>query len=159
MMRLLALSDSHGNAQALRALAPFIEALRPDHIAHLGDYASDGQLLAACAGREVIQVRGNGDFAFGELPAELVLELGAAKILLTHGHQHAVKSGLSRLCERAGQLGCAAALFGHTHLPHCEKTDGIWLVNPGALADPADPRRKGLAVLEAEGDALRAALL
>jgi hypothetical protein len=30
--------------------------------------------------------------------------------------------------------------------------------NPGALADPTDPRRKGLAVLEAEGDALQAAL-
>jgi putative phosphoesterase len=159
MTRLAALSDSHGDAESLRALAPFLEAMRPDHIAHLGDYASDGQLLSALLGREIAQLRGNGDFAFRGLPAELLLELDGAKILLTHGHHYSVKSGLSRLCERAAELGCAAALFGHTHIPYCEKTGGLWLVNPGVLADPADPRRRGLAVLEIENGEVRAALL
>lgn len=72
---------------------------------------------------------------FADAPAERVEEIAGVKFLLVHGDRYGVKSSLTRLCYRAEELGCQAALFGHTHSAFCGYAGAALLVNPGALRD------------------------
>ena len=47
--------------------------------------------------------------------------------------------------------GAQALLYGHTHIPHIDYHDGLWLVNPGSIGDH---RRPSYGVLTVEGDKL-----
>lgn len=110
-----------------------VEQEKPDAVIHLGDHASDAEILL----REypylpVCRVRGNCDRYEYDVQDEAVIEWEGVKILVTHGHRYHVKSGLLTLCYAAIQSGAQVALFGHTHIPYCEESDGLWLLNPGA---------------------------
>lgn len=131
-MIILVVSDSHGQMSGLRALAGD-DALRPDHIFHLGDHARDALVLRAAA--PVAAVRGNCD-PYGDAPQELLLEFEGVRILLTHGHTQRVKMSLLNLRLRAQEAGASVALFGHTHTPHLSETNGITLFNPGSISEP-----------------------
>lgn len=131
-MRVLVISDSHGNyAHAFKAhhLAGPV-----DHVVHLGDGAEDARLMEEVLGVPVHRVAGNCDLD-PELPAELTLELGGCRILITHGNRQRVKSGLRQLVGKGIEVGAAVILYGHTHLPAVELANGILLVNPGALKE------------------------
>lgn len=129
-MKILVLSDSH------REEAMLLSAVRrekPDAVIHLGDHASDALILE----REfpclpVCRVRGNCDRYETDVEEEVLLEWEGVKIFATHGHRYRVKSDLLTLCYAAIQKGAQVALFGHTHVPYCEESDGLWLLNPGA---------------------------
>ena len=132
-MKILVLSDSHS---ALSFMRLCIDRVKPDTVIHLGDHYDDGETMA----REYPHVRfylvpGNCDRyrASSILPETLVESVGGAKLYMTHGHLHRVKSGMDGLITAARQRGAAAALFGHTHSPLCEQLDdGLWLLNPGS---------------------------
>lgn len=141
-MRILVISDTHGNLRPLRALAdggPY------DYLLHAGDYLAD---LAPCADLAGVPpercrgVAGNCDYPV-EQPAEAVLELGGARILLAHGHQYGVKRDVQRIYYRAAELGCQAAVFGHSHVPLCAREGGILLFNPGSPGRPRLPGAPG----------------
>ncbi len=129
-MKILVLSDSHREeANLLRAA----ELEKPDAVIHLGDHASDAEVLLRAYPRlPVCRVRGNCDRFETDVQDEAVIEWEGVKILVTHGHRYHVKSGLLTLCYAAIQAGAQIALFGHTHMPYCEESDGLWLLNPGA---------------------------
>ncbi|QWV98541.1 metallophosphoesterase [Geomonas nitrogeniifigens] len=131
-MRVLVISDSHGNyAHAFRAH----ELAGPvDHIVHLGDGCEDARMMEEVLEVPVHRVAGNCDLD-RHVPAELTLELGACRFLLTHGYRQHVKSGLSLLINRGMQLGASVVLYGHTHCAAVHSTDGMLLVNPGALKE------------------------
>ncbi len=130
-MRVLGLSDSHGDLAFMRRA---VELIRPHGIIHLGDHYEDGERL----GREfphlpLWQVAGNCDRAglFGH-PEQLCPEIFGARVYLTHGHREGVKLGLGGLLRRAREQGVQAALFGHTHQALCQREeDGLWVLNPG----------------------------
>jgi putative phosphoesterase len=65
------------------------------------------------------------------LPEELVVDLGGVEV----GMRHIAVSEES-LLERFP--GCAAIVFGHSHLPVVERRGAIWLLNPGS---PTERRR------------------
>lgn len=138
-MRILVMSDTHGDLRPLRDLAaggPY------DHLIHAGDYLADLAPCAQLAGvpaERCHAVVGNCDFPL-EQPAELVLELGGARILVTHGHLHGAKRDYSRIYYRAAELQCQAAVFGHSHVPVAHHERGILLFNPGS---PGRPRLSG----------------
>jgi len=131
-MRLLVISDSHGNyAHAFRAH----ELAGPvDHIVHLGDGSDDARLMEEVLEVPVHRVAGNCDLD-ALLPTELTLELGACRILLTHGNRHRVKSGLQQLIGKGIEVGAKVVLYGHTHLPAVQSAGGMLLVNPGSLSE------------------------
>jgi putative phosphoesterase len=109
-----------------------------DLILHAGDLSSVAFLDELRAlGPPVQAVRGNVDEpALGELlPAELVVEVGGARIGMVHVPGPAPGRG-ERLVRRFP--GCGAVLFGHTHLPLLERHGGVWLLNPGS---PTERRR------------------
>lgn len=131
-MRVLVISDSHGNyAHAFRAhqLAGPV-----DHIVHLGDGCEDARLMEEVLEVPVHRVAGNCDLD-RHVPAELTLEFGECRILLTHGYRQQVKSGLTQLIHRGMQTGASVVLYGHTHRAAVESADGMLLVNPGALKE------------------------
>ena len=77
-------------------------------------------------------VRGNCDIcAAGN--DELLLPLEGVTILMAHGHEYGVKTGLAAFAGRARQLGAALALFGHTHRAVIRESHGLCLMNPGQM--------------------------
>lgn len=110
-----------------------VELEQPDYVIHLGDGQRDVDVLRReCPQLPVAQVCGNCDFAWDQLPEQLVNEYGGVRMLLCHGHRYRVKYDLLSLRYAACECGAKIALFGHTHQPLLEESDGIWLMNPGS---------------------------
>ena len=129
-MRLLVLSDSHGDCASLREA---VEAEQPDRIVHLGDHIADAQALRLIyPGIPLYCVCGNTDDPFLGKVEELV-QVGGFRLLLTHGHRYHVKSGLAFLTAHARELQADAVLFGHTHRAFLA-FDGVQLCNPGSAS-------------------------
>lgn len=129
-MKLLVISDSHGNyPQALRA---HTLAGPVDYIIHLGDGSEDARLMEELLELPVLRVAGNCD-CDTRVPRELVLDFGECRILLAHGNQYFVKSGLRQLIDKGIAVGARVVLYGHTHQPAIKTAAGMLLVNPGAL--------------------------
>ena len=130
MKRLIAVSDSHGNAKAIEKLFPLIA--ENHYFIHLGDGISDlGKALSEFP-KKVEFCQGNCDFYAG-VADEGILEVENIKIFYCHGHRYGVKGGLSALAIRAKSLGCQLALYGHTHRPLITQEEGVTLINPGSL--------------------------
>lgn len=131
-MTILVLSDSHS---ALSFMRSCIETVVPDAVVHLGDHYDDATAVAEeFPGLRFYQVPGNCDRyrnIFGA-PETLVEKVCGVRLFMTHGHLHRVKSGLYALLADARTTGVQAVLFGHTHTPHCELVDGLWVLNPGS---------------------------
>ena len=135
-MRIAVFSDSHGNEDNMvRA----VERERPstlDAIVHLGDGWRDAEALLRLYPRIPLeQVPGNCDLGRFE-ERERVVFFGDCRVLLCHGHTLGVKSSLLRASYEARERGAQALLYGHTHIPHIDYHDGLWLVNPGSIGDP-----------------------
>ena len=131
MKKIVIVSDSHGNRQALDDLdGIFAES---DMIIHLGDTSSDGGYVRSKYPDKTVVINGNCDFiSVGE--KEKVLNVEGINIFACHGHAYSVKSTLLRLAKRAKELDCKIALYGHTHDARENVIDGITLLNPGTLS-------------------------
>lgn len=151
-MRILVFSDSHHDIESCKSVVNRLIGI--DMIVHAGDHAQDAQELARLFSDIPINyVLGNCDFA--DAPKELVFTAGGKRIFLTHGHLYNVKNDLEYSCilERAKELGCNCAVFGHTHQGLCNIKDGITLLNPGSIR-----YGKTFGVIEIEDGKLRAAV-
>ena len=112
-----------------------IDRIKPQYVIHLGDYYDDGEALAESYRHMVFhQVGGNCDrYRSYEIRPELLCyTLGGVKVLMTHGHNQNVKSGLGGLMGLARNMGAQVALYGHTHVAETHVEDGIYVMNPGA---------------------------
>ena len=136
-MRIVVLSDSHGNAAVVEQIIRRHQA-DAEVFLHLGDGAREFE-NAACLYEERVfwGLRGNCDWGI-DLPSERVLTLAGVRLFFCHGHTLGVKSTLGPLWERARAEGCALALYGHTHAAHLERRDGITLMNPGSCSRPRE---------------------
>lgn len=129
-MRILVLSDTHGQISAAEAL---MEEIKPDQVIHLGDTLRDAELLERHFPRiPICRVAGNNDW-FSDEATEKVVSLGGIKLFLCHGHTTGVKGGYGLQISRALRQGCRISLFGHTHRAYLEDRDGVMLLNPGSL--------------------------
>lgn len=129
-MNIIVMSDTHGCRRRIQTLKGIID--ESDLLIHLGDGYGDVRAF-----RNKLQVAGNCDVAVGD--REIVTELDGIKVLIAHGDRYGVKQTLTRLAERAKDVGAAYAFYGHTHIPAIDKIDGVTLINPGSLSDYAEP--------------------
>lgn len=130
MKTITVLSDTHGNRRALEKLDTVLS--ESDYIIHLGDTSGDGAYLRHMYGAKTYIVNGNCDaMKLGE--NELVVEIEGVKIFATHGHLYSAKTTLLRLAERAAELDCKIALYGHTHYAREDKINKVTLINPGCM--------------------------
>ena len=126
-MRILAVSDSHGDVDSLLAMA---QRETPDIIFHTGDCVKDARELERISGIPTVYVPGNNDYSVG-MPDELELELEGWRLLLLHGHTRGVLLGKGSMLGLARAKSADAVFFGHTHKASLEQKDGIYLINPG----------------------------
>lgn len=130
-MRILVISDSHGDSYALR------QAIEQQPTAKMLFFLGDGEydtafLDGSPSGMFVHKVKGNCDYG-SSLPAYVVDEVGGIRIYACHGHMEQVKYTRQYLIDRARDNGASIALYGHTHVSDTTYCDGLWLVNPGSI--------------------------
>jgi putative phosphoesterase len=138
-MRIAVISDTHMPRGARRLPQACLERLRgADLIVHGGDVTGAQFWESLCAlGPPVEGVRGNMDEPelAAVLPATRVVEAGGARVGLVHIPGPAAGRE-ARLTARFP--GCAAVVYGHTHLPQVDLVGGVWILNPGS---PTERRR------------------
>lgn len=138
-MKIAVVSDTHGFVERLESLKEVFDGC--DKLFFLGDGETDIKLKRLC-GRfttQTVAVAGNNDFR-GYYEKEIIEEVDGVKFLLTHGHRYGVRNGLDTLLAHAKEMGCAFALFGHTHESIIRECDGVILMNPGSLGYPHGAR-------------------
>ena len=145
-MRLLVLSDSHGDVENMvRA----VEQTGPELIFHLGDGWRDvEELRMLCPRIPIEQVPGNCDFRPNE-PLERLLFPADRRVLLCHGHTYGVKQSLLRAAYTAEEQGLDLFLFGHTHQPLWDWRGRTLFINPGSIGQGFRPT---YALVELEAD-------
>ena len=135
-MKLLILSDSHGN---IDNMARAVELIQPRHILHLGDCLRDAQALhERYPDIPMDTVPGNCDWGSCDQP-ERLLEMGGVRIFMLHGHTRNVKSSPMSALYAAKEYGAQVLLFGHTHVPLVDNDGTLLTLNPGAAGDRLHP--------------------
>jgi uncharacterized protein len=126
-MRIGLISDTHG----LLRPGVFDALAGVDRILHAGDVGPPDLLVELEALAPVTAVWGNTDsFEIREQTSAVAnLDLGGQRIALLHGHQlgSPTPAGLRSAIPDADII-----VYGHTHRPLVERTDGVLVVNPGA---------------------------
>lgn len=130
MARIGIIADTHGLVHP-RVADVFANV---DHIVHAGDIGGAHVLRALRAVAPVTSVDGNNDDATGE---EIVrVEIAGLRILLTHILPRPSKPA-KRVIDSLRRMQTDVVIFGHSHLPHNERIDGVLYFNPAS----AGPRR------------------
>jgi len=150
-MKILVLSDSHGNHSPIRKA---VDLESPELILHLGDNDKDCVVFQTEYPEIPYRsVRGNCDMRSGGLDIdEFVLE--GKRFLITHGHLHGVKMGKGRIIIAAKERGVDVLLFGHTHVQYYSTDEGFVVLNPGSIGDS----KMSYATIELSGDEVRCEL-
>jgi putative phosphoesterase len=108
-----------------------------DLIVHAGDFSDETVLAELRELGPLAAVHGNVDTPElrRELPEALSVELEGVTLALVHDAGPA-KGRLERLRARFPEAD--AVVFGHSHLPTCERHEGFQIFNPGS---PTERRR------------------
>lgn len=137
-MKVLIVSDTHGRDINYKKV---IERVKPiDLMIHLGDYEGSEEYIQSITPCKMEMVSGNNDF-FTLLPKESILKVKQYTIFITHGHRYGVNRDYAALYETGKKYGADIVMCGHTHIPHIEKREGIWIINPGSLSLPRQQNR------------------
>lgn len=139
-MKLLVVSDSHGNSAALQRI---VDGEKPfDLLVHCGDGITDLERVSLPGDAVIVLVQGNIDRARGvHAETERVLAPGGHRILVTHGDGQEAHRDYLGLIDAAKALRCEAVLFGHTHTAYLSRGNPA-LFNPG----PAQRGQYGVVV-------------
>lgn len=140
-MRIIAISDTHGNYRALESV--FLRNADADWFIHLGDGEKDldSFLIKHPEYTErVIHVCGNCDSG-SMSPGFFVLPVPGHRIFASHGHRYAVKNSLEIIKRNALENQCDIVLYGHTHVRYDRFEDGLYIMNPGSASIPHDGTR------------------
>ncbi len=129
-MRILVLSDTHGDARSLmRALQQQPNA---EMIIHCGDGRAEVEdLQKVIKDIPIVPVRGNCDWGKA-LPPTQVIEVAGKRIFITHGHLYQAKFSIYNLVCAAREEKADIVCFGHTHQAMTEYDDGLYILNPGS---------------------------
>ncbi len=164
-MKIVAVSDSHGNRGLLReAVLQALRGMPIDVFVHCGDGARDTEaveplLRDANPAVRLCVVRGNCDVGAFLYPALELFEAGGLTMMATHGHAYGVKSGYWELAAAAKDHGAKIAFFGHTHRSLLEAVHGVYLVNPGAICGRPESNVAYAQVISEAGGRFRADLM
>jgi hypothetical protein len=132
-MRILVLSDSH------RRVGNLFEIIEKhmdstDLFLFLGDIDDDfDEVLLLYPNIKYQRVVGNNDWSSPHsLEGEVIVN--GKKIFFCHGHKYHVKFGYGEIIKHCKNIGADICLFGHTHVQYKDYDDGLYIMNPGAVA-------------------------
>ena len=133
-MKLLIVSDTHGNTKYLKTL---VGRAKSDFnlLIHLGDDSRDADVI----NKTIIKVPGvyEGIYALPGTKRRLIKTFDGVKTLITH----TVKKHSNDLPNEPGpeelvyQNKVNLVLYGHTHIPDIKKVEDVLYVNPGHLKE------------------------
>jgi len=121
-MKILLISDSHGNGQAIDKLARMYPKM--DLYLHAGDSQADEWSILPFS-----SVKGNCDY-YPDFPMHMKLPIPGGFLWM----QHYPQVDISMLKENNVKL----FIYGHTHRRDYKKVDDILFVNPGSISYPRD---------------------
>ena len=131
-MKILLVSDSHGDYQALDRLAAKYPNM--DLYLHAGDSEQDEFSI-----KPFISVRGNCDHYY-DFPNYLVIPSPFGNIYV----QHTPYVSKSVINEHNAKI----VIHGHTHVRRNETKNGILFINPGAISYARDKFNGSYAIIE-----------
>ena len=158
-MRIIAMSDSHGDRRAVRRVVEKHLA-DADLFVHLGDGGAEFcAVMEEHPEKAFAWVAGNNEAMFFQWNhrKSMTIDAGGHKIYLAHGDRLHVKLDLLELLYMGKRSGADVVLFGHTHRAHDEEREGVRLINPGALRYPRGGG-PSYAVLDLSEDKIRVSL-
>lgn len=135
-MRILLISDSHGNNEAIDKLLKLYPKM--DLYLHAGDLEADEQSI-----RPFDCVKGNCDH-FSRLPERRIIHTPFGALLMTHLPYLPV--------DIAKEYNIKIFIYGHTHRRKFELVNGIYYINPGAISFPRDGFELSYAILNITAD-------
>jgi putative phosphoesterase len=142
-VRIVLVSDHHGDRKSLQFIRETYADY--DYLIHLGDSdltveEMDG-FLCVC---------GNHDLQYhGKVPDYRILEIGAHRIYLCHGHKDFLSYyHYKPMVMHAKAHGCDTVFFGHVHTYDDEVIDGVRLLNPGSIRHNRDGSRASYMLVE-----------
>ncbi len=139
-MKILVLSDSHGNIGVLKNVISR-NIYGTDLVIFLGDRVEDIQcVMNEFPTAALLYVYGNCDYVpiFKSVVEYNCVTLENVKIMFTHGHRFNVKFGESNLVYKAKNEKARLVLYGHTHVAKLTEYDGLTVLNPGSVSMPRD---------------------
>jgi hypothetical protein len=127
-------------------------------ILHVGDFVALAVLEALRGMAPVEGVVGNMDEPAlrEQLPERRVVEVEGARIGLVHVPGPAVGRA-ARLV--AAFPGCAAIVYGHTHIPEVSRVGEVWLLNPGSPTERRGAPAHSMLMLEIDSAQIRPELV
>jgi putative phosphoesterase len=158
--RLIAvIADTHLPRGTRRLPAECLRLLsEADLVLHGGDVVAESVLAELSALAPVQAVAGNMDYEELQtsLPKRRVVEIDDVRIGMVHDAGPRVGRE-ERLV--AGFPGCAAVVYGHTHVPQLRRQGDVWIVNPGSPTERRSAPGHAMALLRVSGDALEPELV
>lgn len=137
-MKILIVSDSHGVDNNLKYV---INKVKPiDMLIHLGDFGGNYDYITKMTDSPIEVVCGNNDF-FCNVEDEKLISIAGYKVFISHGHRYGVSHNLDRIKMRGIECNADIIMFGHTHQPLIDKTDDVWIINPGSISLPRQANR------------------
>jgi putative phosphoesterase len=165
-VRILVVSDSHGNAEVLEEIA--LEFGKEcNALIFCGDGAGDlmemfadsrkNNRLAEALPSVIAIVRGNGDGEWhSDAPAgrngqtadvtpvtfrialkqRLLFKVAGKNVFVAHGNAHNIDSGIETLLAAGAIMDADMIFFGHTHQPFMRESNAALILNPGSCSRP-----------------------
>jgi putative phosphoesterase len=154
------IADTHMPRGGRRLPGACVERLRAaDLILHAGDVVAESVFDELEAlGPPVRAVHGNMDEAAlrERLPATLVVDAAGLRIGMTHDAGPSAGRE-ARLARRFP--GCAAVVYGHSHIPQVVRAHEVWILNPGSPTERRRAPTHTMLVLEVAAGELRPELI
>ncbi len=124
-----------------------------DLILHAGDFVSAAVLDALGELAPVEGVAGNMDEeeVSSRLPERRIVEVERVRIGMVHDAGPALGRG-GRLV--AGFPGCAAVVYGHTHVPEATRLGETWILNPGSPTERRSSPHHAMLRMNVHGERL-----
>jgi uncharacterized protein len=122
------------------------------HILHAGDIGQPRILTELRRIAPVTAVMGNTDDGGFHYPFTEILELADRKFLLHHiVNPRALGNSLETLVQREQP---DVVVFGHSHKPFCETSNGRLFFNPGSAGKARFGMERSVAILHCSGDGI-----
>ena len=156
-MKVLVISDTHGNIQNVIHILKLIRPLGVDTIIHCGDYIDDARrLIKLYPDITVYAVYGNCDGLAHKDEYTQIITLEKVPILITHGHRYGIKWGdYKELYIDAKAEAAQLAICGHSHAAYLKKEQGIILLNPGSISLPRDFNAPSYGIIDLEAGKIK----
>lgn len=127
-------SDTHGNVEAIQAVADRFLVAQVDQVLHLGDDYLDILFLEA-ENLKVLAVPGLycPEYRDPTIPNRRIENLAGVRILMSHTAEASKFDQTGDLDPESAIKEVDIVLYGHTHIPSIWKQEGVLWVNPGHL--------------------------